>query len=122
MSYLLRLGGIDVSEHVEEGYKFDTEPVYDEPFKNMLGQEVEELIGCKVSIRANLGEVPADLAKQILIACDTDALVVEYATPVECSATFKRPKITSELITEGDGGLWDISISMSTNVILKDGL
>lgn len=122
MGYLLKLGSIDVSKHVEVGYKFDTEPVYGEPFKNMFGQEVEELIGSKVSISANLGEVPTALAKQILNVCDTDALAVEYATPIECSATFKRPKITSQLITEGDGGQWDISISMRTDVILKDGL
>lgn len=122
MNCLLELGGIDVSEYVEVGYKFDTEPVYDTSFINMFGQKVEELIGCKISISANLGEVPVALAEQILNVCDTDALTVEYATPVKCSATFKRPKVTSELITEGDNGLWDISISMTTNVILKDGL
>lgn len=122
MGYILKLGGIDVSEYVECGYKFDTDPVYDEPFKNMLGQEISELIGCKVSISANLGDVPTFLAEQILNICDTDTLSVEYATPAESSAIFKRPKITSQLISEDGGGSWDISLSMCTNVILKDGL
>lgn len=122
MGCILKLGGIDVSDYVEVGYKFDTEPVYDSSFTNMLGQEVEELIGCKISISANLGDVPETLAKSIMNVCDTDKLSVEYATPAEFSATFKRPKITSELVTEDDGGLWDISISMSTDVVLKDGL
>lgn len=122
MSVLLAIGGIDVSKYVEIGYKIDTEPVYDTSFENMLKQDMAELIGCKVSISANLGLVPASVAKQILTACNTDALSVTYATPVEYSATFKRPKVTSELITEDNGGEWDISISMSTDVILKDGL
>ena len=122
MSVLLAIGGIDVSKYVEIGYKIDTEPVYDTSFENMLKQDMAELIGCKVSISANLGLVPATVAKQILTVCDTDSLAVTYATPVEYSATFKRPKVTSELITEDNGGEWDISISMSTDVILKDGL
>ena len=122
MGYILKLGGIDVSDYVEAGYKFDTEPVYGPSFPNMLGQEVEELIGYKVSISANLGEVPAALAKSIMAVCNTDKLSVDYATPIECSATFKCPKITSQLISEDKGGSWDISISMSTDVILKDGL
>lgn len=122
MSVLLAISGIDVSEYVESGYKIDSDPVYDTPFENMLKQDMAELIGCKVSISANLGLVPSSIAKQILCACDTDSLSVTYATPVEYSATFKRPKVTSELITEDNGGVWDISISMNTDVIPKGGL
>lgn len=122
MGYILKLGSVDISDYVEAGYKINIEPVYGTSFVNMLGEEVAELIGQKVSISANLGELPTEIAKKVCNACDTDELTVSYATPVESSATFKRPKLTSELITESDGGLWDISLTMNTDVIRRDGL
>lgn len=123
MEYILKLGNVDVSQYVESGYKTDIEPVYDSgTYENMFGQDKAKLIGTKISISASLGEVPTATAKQVLNACNTDALAVKYATPVEGTATFKRPKVTSELVTEDGGGLWDISISMDTDTILCDGL
>lgn len=123
MSYILKLGSIDASDYVESGYSVNIEPVYDSNgFTNMLGQDKTKLLGYKVSLSASLGEVPADTATSILTACNVSTLSVSYATPVEGTATFKRPTVTSELISENNGGVWDISLSMETDTILLDSL
>lgn len=50
---MLKLGTIDVSDYLEEGYSVRTEPVYDSAsFKNIYEQEKADLIGRKVSISA----------------------------------------------------------------------
>jgi len=123
MSYILQLDTIDVSDYVENGYNVQTEPVYDSNgYTNMLGQDKTELLGYKVSLSANLGEVPAELAKSILTVCNNSTVTASYATPVEGTAVFKRPSITSELTSENNGGVWDISLSMETDTILLDSL
>lgn len=120
---ILKLGKLDVSEYVCEGYSVDIEPVYDSTssFTNMLGQDKSMLIGQKVHINANLGDIPADIAQQICSICESDTLSVTYATPKEYTATFKRPQIKSELTSE-EPETWDIAITMSTDTIPLDGL
>jgi hypothetical protein len=119
---MLKLGTIDVSDYLEEGYSVRTEPVYDSAsFKNIYEQEKADLIGRKVSISANLGDVPKSVAEAICSACETDTLSVTYATPKAYTATFKRPDISCELTIE-EPETWDISLSMSTDTIPLDGL
>ena len=124
MDTLLKIGTIDVSDYVLDGYAVKTQPVYDSTtFTNMLGTEVKTLIGKTVAISANLGEVPDETAQKIFAVCETNSLSVTYASPVTYTATFKRPTVEAILVLDTETErLWDISISMETGTIALDGL
>lgn len=119
---ILVIGGIDVSDYVLTGYTVNTEPVYEDvAFKNTLKNTVQKLVGTKVSLSATISGLPAELAASVCKVCNTDNLSVTYATPVKYTNTFKRPSISSTLVTETPEE-WDIQLSMETDTVPLDGL
>lgn len=119
---ILIIGGIDVSDYVEVGYTVNTEPIYEDvSFVNVLKNTVQKLVGTKVSLSATISGLSAELATSVCKACNIDNLNVTYAAPVKVSATFKRPSVSSTLVTETPEE-WDIQISMETDTVPLDGL
>lgn len=123
MNYILKIGNLDVSAHVEAGYSIQKTPVFDTStaFTNMLGQEVKDLIGHKVSISANLGQLTATEATAVCTACSGDNITVTFGNPFTETATFRTPSLTMELTSESPEE-YDISISMETDTISLYGL
>lgn len=123
MNYILKIGNLDVSEHVEMGYSITKTPVFDTStaFTNMLGQEVKDLIGHKVSISANLGQLTAAEATAVCTACNGDNITVTFGNPFAETATFRTPTLTMELTSEFPEE-YDISLSMESDVISLYGL
>lgn len=120
---ILILGGIDVSDYVSEGYRVDISPVYDSStsFENMLGQNMENLIGNKYSLSCTLPGLDKKTAAAVCRVCRTDALEVTFAYPLEKTLTFKNPSLTSVLVTETPEE-WEINLSMETDTVPIDGL
>ena len=123
MNYILKIGNVDVSNHVEAGYSITKTPVFDSTtaFTNMLGKEVKTHIGDKIAISANLGQLTATEATAICSACAGDNITVTFGNPFVQTAVFRTPTITTELINETPEE-YDISLNMETDVISLDGL
>lgn len=123
MQYILKIGNIDVSDHVETGYQIQRTPVFDSStaFVNMLGQEVKDLIGYKIAVSANLGQLTATEATAICNACKADNITVTFGNPFAATAVFRTPSLNVELTNENPVE-YDIALSMETDTISLDGL
>lgn len=107
---------IDVSAYVESGYRVDKQSLYSNDYTAVNGAEHQTYLGCKYSISATLGNVPASVAANVCQALKVDGLSIMFSFPETITATFYAPEVNSTLITEGDissssGELWDIEIS-----------
>lgn len=124
---ILKLGSganaVDVSEYVENGYTVNAEPILQTNYTAVDGTENVTLLGMRYIISAELTNVPADTAAQILDKCG-HGMSITFAFPQVITATFNCPRIRSTMVTEGDqseatGEYWDIAIDAQSEPILN---
>lgn len=112
---ILKIGSVDLSMIAEqEGVRIHTAPVYGEKFTNVLGKERKKLIGESIDISAEFGNVPEELAKKIVSACENDNIPVEFKNPNTVTAIFDRPSVDAvpSFAASEDERYWNISLSM----------
>ena len=117
---------------VQDNFSVTEERSYEETtsdFVNVYGDSRKKRIGTKVTISCDLTGVPADIAGEVVSACnpptdeeDEDAgIEVTYSAPVSREAVFTEGKTTSTLSYESNGDIYDIHVELSGTVPL-DGL
>ena len=113
---IFKIGGVDLSMITEqEGVRIRTAPVYDDEFQSVKGKKRRKVLGESVDISASFNHVPEDIAAQIVSACRSDSVTVEYKDPIVTSAVFDRPEYESvpDFAASEDERYWNISVSMS---------
>lgn len=124
---ILKLGSganaLDVSEYVESGYNVQTQPITQTDYTTIDGNEHTTYLGVRYTISANLGNVPASVAAQIMSKF-ADGMSITFGFPTAITATFLYPQITSTMITEGSesgtsGEYWDISLQAVSEPMLN---
>lgn len=124
---ILKLGSgtnaLDVSEYVESGYSVQAEPITQSDYTTIDGHEHTSFLGVRYRISANLGNVPAAFAAQIM-GKFSDGMSITFGFPTAVTAVFRYPDVTSTMITEGSvsgisGEYWDISFSAMSDPILQ---
>ncbi|MGN1137079.1 MAG: hypothetical protein ACI4SF_12780 [Oscillospiraceae bacterium] len=84
------IGGVDVQKWIEE-YKIDISPVYGgNSFTDVNGEEVQDYLGDKVTLRLSLGAVPHPVAEQLAEILNAESVEVEYTTPAPAVSKFKK--------------------------------
>lgn len=116
---ILTINSIDVSDYVEVGYRVDKQNIVKAQWEAIDGTEHQLVLGCKYTINANLGHVPATTAASIMSALDAQRVAISFANPAAATAYFIAPNVSATLITEGatgvsSGELWDIAFSATS--------
>lgn len=116
---ILTINSIDVSDYVEVGYRVDKQNIVKAQWEAIDGTEHQLVLGCKYTINANLGHVPATTAASICSALDAQKVTISFASPGAVSADFIAPSVSATLVTEGavgvsSGELWDIAFSATS--------
>lgn len=124
------VGGIDVQKWIEE-YKIDIFPVYGgNSFTDINGEEVQDYLGDKITLRLSLGEVPHPAAAQLADILNTDSVEVEYTTPAPAVSQFKKTAYSAicydadpdeEDYEVMDGIKWDIDVTLESNIAASSG-
>jgi hypothetical protein len=117
------IGGVDVQKWIEE-YKIDISPVYGgNGFTDVNGEEVQDYLGDKITLRLSLGEVPHPAATQLADILNTDSVEVEYTTPAPAVSKFKKTAYSAvcydadpdeEDYDVTDGIKWDIDVTLES--------
>ena len=117
------IGGVDVQKWIEE-YKIDISPVYGgNSFTDVNGEEVQDYLGDKITLRLSLGAVPHPAAAQLADILNKDSVEVEYTTPAPAVSKFKKtaysavcsdadPDETDYEVT--DRIEWDIDVTLES--------
>lgn len=114
MSVIFKIGNLDLSDYIiQSSFNISTTPVYSGiGFTNILGQEVKEYLGDKISISAGFDDIPDDLMKQINDVCAHETVTVTYEAPDEQTAEFGHPSISeSPEYSDGTTIYWSLSLS-----------
>lgn len=126
----LKIGNTDVSEYViAEGYtvRLVQKKSENSSFSKYDGTEVTRVLGYYYEISANLTLVPDDLSKSLATAMSEEKFNVDFTDPFEVgevgNAVFLRSDSSSFVVsTEVDDGLlWDIDISLKSELINSGG-
>lgn len=124
------IGGVDVQKWIEE-YKIDISPVYGgNGFTDINGEEVQDYLGDKITLRLSLGEVPHPAAAQLADILNTESVKVEYTTPAPAVSQFKKtaysaacydadPYETNYEVT--DRIEWDINVTLESTIAASSG-
>lgn len=124
---ILKLGSgvsaLDVSEYVESGYNIQTQPITQTDYTTIDGNEHTTYLGVRYIISANLGNVPAAFAAQIM-GKFADGMSITFGFPTAVTAIFRYPQVTSTMITEGSesgtsGEYWDIKLNAVSEPVLN---
>ena len=119
------IGGLAVQDWIEE-YKLDISPVYGgNGFTDINGEEVQDRLGDKITLRLSLGAVPHPAAAQLAGILNKDSVEVEYTTPAPAVSSFKKtsysavcydadPDETDYDVT--DGIKWDIDVTLESTI------
>ncbi len=123
----LKIGDADVSEYVlAEGYKVRLVQKKSEnsSFTKYDGTEVSKILGYYYEISASLTLVPDNTAKALAAAMSDERFEVDFTDPWDAgNAVFLRNDSSSfEVAAEVDDGLlWDIDISLKSELINSGG-
>lgn len=123
----LKIGDADVSEYVlAEGYKVRLVQKKSEnsSFTKYDGTEFANVLGYYYEISASLALVPDDTAKSLAAAMSEEKFDVDFTDPFGGgNAEFLRSDSASfEVAAEVDDGLlWDIDISLKSELINSGG-
>ncbi|MGN0598888.1 MAG: hypothetical protein ACI4JK_03240 [Oscillospiraceae bacterium] len=124
------IGGVDVQKWIEE-YKIDISPVYGgNSFTDVNGEEMQDYLGDKITLRLSLGAVPHEQAAQLADILNKDSVEVEYTTPAPAVSKFKKtaysavcsdadPDETDYEVT--DRIEWDINVTLESTIAASGG-
>ena len=124
------IGGVDVQGWIED-YKIDISPVYGgNSFTDVNGEEVQDYLGDKITLRLSLGGVPHNVAAQLAEILNAESVTVEYTTPAPAVSKFKKTAYSAvcsnadpETADFGDtnGIEWDISVTLESTEAASGG-
>lgn len=124
------IGGLAVQDWIED-YKIDISPVYGgNGFTDVNGEEVQDRLGDKITLRLSLGAVPHDQAAQLAEILNNDSVEVEYTTPAPAVSKFKKTAY-SAVCSDADpdtadfddtnGIEWDIDVTLESTEAASGG-
>ncbi len=124
------IGGLAVQDWIED-YKIDISPVYGgNGFTVVNGEEVQDRLGDKITLRLSLGAVPHTLAAQLADILNKDSVEVEYTTPAPAVSKFKKTAY-SAVCSDADpdtadfddtnGIEWDIDVTLESTEAASGG-
>lgn len=124
------IGGLAVQGWIED-YKIDISPVYGgNSFTDVNGEEVQDYLGDKITLRLSLGGVPHTAAAQLADILNTDSVTIEYTTPAPAVSKFKKTAYSAvcydadpdeEDYEVTDGIKWDIDITLESTIAASSG-
>ena len=117
------IGGVDVQKWLED-YKIDVSPVYGgNSFTDVNGEEVQDYLGDKITLRLSLGGVPHTAAAQLAEILNAESVTVEYTTPASAVSKFKKAEYSAVCSDADpdevdydvtDGIEWDIDVTLES--------
>ena len=124
------IGGLAVQGWIED-YKIDISPVYGgNAFTDVNGEEVQDYLGDKITLRLSLGAVPHTLAAQLADILNDESVEVEYTTPAPAVSKFKKTAY-SAVCSDADpdtadfddtnGIEWDIDVTLESTEAASGG-
>lgn len=124
------IGGVDVQKWLED-YKIDVSPVYGgNSFTDVNGEEVQDYLGDKITLRLSLGGVPHTAAAQLADILNAESVTVEYTTPAPAVSKFKKTAYSAVCSDADpdevdydvtDGIEWDIDVTLESVITADSG-
>lgn len=124
------IGGVGVQKWLEE-YKIDVSPIYGgNSFTDINGEEVQDYLGDKITLRLSLGGVPHTAAAQLADILNTDSVTIEYTTPAPAVSKFKKTAYSAVCSDADpdevdydvtDGIEWDIDVTLESVITADSG-